>query len=233
MIKMSALKRDANKVLKSIVTQEDASAYATKDCSIIVPKKWMNTPLLVLEDYYRVLSILMIKVGNDYATLNLATTIELGLTEYQTTLVDNVECIEFKYSAGEVVFKDLNGVIDNTLPYYITNIITKKGCILPYLSYDEFVSIPESFPKYSNLSIPSFVYSNIYMAYVCRAEEDLRLRANLSKGKGYINIPLTAVQLAVENTLNTLSTGYLEEGIQSKVMNPNKKASMSEIVLRS
>lgn len=233
MLRMSELNRNASKVLKVLVEQDDDSVYTTKDCSIFIPKKWLNTKLARIEERFYVLSILMVKVGNDYGTLNVATIIELGLTDYQTTLIDNVECIEFKYSAGEVVIKNLNAPIDNTLPYSITNIVTKKGCLIPYLSYDEFVRIPETFPKFSNLGTSSYAYTVIYMAYVCRAVEDLRLRANLSKKNGYKNIPLSSVQLAVENTLNKFSGGYLDEGVQSALINPSEKASMSEVILRS
>lgn len=230
---MSKLTRAPAKVLKVLVEQEDDSVYTTKDCSVFIPAKWLNTRLASLEEKFYILSIFMIKVGDDYGTINVAGTIELGVTEYQTTVIDGVDCIEFLYGAGEIVIKNLNSPIDNTLPYYITNTINKRGIAVPYLSYDEFVRIPETFPKFSNLSIPNYAYSNIYMCYVCRAQDDLRLRANLSKNGNYVNIPLSSVQLAVENTLNKFSGGYLDEGIQSALMNQNKKASMSEVITRS
>ena len=233
MIKMSSLNRAPRLIYKDLVTQEDDSVYATKPCSIYVPKKWNNTKLVSLDERFFVVAILMIKIGNNYSNLNVAGVIELGQCEYETTLIDDVECIEFHYEAGEIVIQNLNAVVDNTLPYYITNIITKNGSIVPYLSYDEFVRIPESFPKYSNLSIPNQAYAILYMSYVCRSIEDKRKRASLSAKGDYVNIPLSSVQLAVENTMNKYSGGYLDEGIQSSIMHPSNKASMPEIIMRS
>lgn len=233
MYKMSEFTRAPDKVNKFMVEQEDDSMYCTRPCSVIIPKRWLNTRLAMIEDRFFIVAIFMLKVGKDYGIWNTAGVIELGLGEYQTVMLDGVECLEFLYETGELVIKNRNAPVDNTLPYYITSVITKKGSIVPYLSYDDFVRIPETFPKYCNLSIPNYAYVNIYMSYVCRAKEDKRKRANLSKKGEYINIPLNSVQLAVENTLNKFSGGNLDEGIQSALMHKSDKASMSEVVLRS
>ena len=101
MLKMASLTRNPTKIFKALVEQEDDSVYCTKPCSIFIPAKWKNSPLARLEERFYVLSILMVKVGTDYAVLNVAGTIELGVTEYQTTMIDGVDCLEFMYDVGK------------------------------------------------------------------------------------------------------------------------------------
>lgn len=233
MFSMSSLKLAPNNITKHLVEQDDDSVYTKRDCSLFIPKKWLNTRLASIEDRYFILAIFMIRIGDEYKVWNYAGTIELAVTEYQTTVIDGTECLEFKYKAGEIVVKNANSPVDNTLPYSITNMITKLGSIVPYLSYDDFLRIPETFPRYCKLNIPSYAYVNIYMAYVCRSKKDKRVRASLDKNDEYVNIPLSSVKLAVENTLNKFSGGYLDEATQAALMNPSDKASMSEIILRS
>lgn len=233
MIKMAQLTRSPRKIDKILVEQDDASVYTTKACSVFLPKRWLNTPLFRIEERVFAVAILMIKIGNDYAIYNIAGVLELGFAEYQTTLIDGVECIELSYQAGEIVFKDMHVAVDNTLPYSITEIVAKKGSIIPYLSYDDFLKIPLTFPEYSSLTIPELPFALIYMAYVCRDPKDKRKRVDVTRGGDYINIPLANISLSVDNTLNKFSGGYLDEGIQSAAMYPSERASMSEVVMRS
>lgn len=233
MFSMSSLKDNPKAITKHLVEEEDGSVYTTKDCSLFLPKKWLNTKLASIEDRYFVVAIFMIRMGDDFKVWNYAGVIEIAQTEYQVTLIDGTECLEFIYKAGEVVIKNANAPKDNTLPYSITNIINKKGSIIPYLSYDEFLKIPETFPEYSGLSLPEYAYVDIYMAYVCRDAKDKRKRASIGNTDKYVNIPLTSVKLAVENTLNKFTGGYLDEATQAALMQQSDKASMSEIILRS
>lgn len=233
MYKMSDFNRAPSKVLKQLVKQKDTSMYCKVPCSIIVPKDWLNTRLCQVDNAISVVGILMLKVGKDYTVWNIPSTLELGMCEPEVITIDKVECLEFKYGAGEIVVKELMAPVSNTLPYVITDNIVKKGSVVPYLTYDDFLTIPLNFPYYCSLRIPEVPYANIYMGYVCRMANDPRKRASLSKDNSYLNIPLNAVHLSVENTTNRISGGYLDPSIQSALLNKTDKASMSEIILRS
>lgn len=233
MYKMSELNRSPAKFKKILVEQDDNSKYTTQDCSIIIPKKFLNTRLTSIADRYFTVAICMVISGKDYTVWSVPAVIELGLAEYESVLVDNVECVEFKYEAGDVVVVNDNAPIDNTLPYYLTTEITRKGTVVPYLAYDDFVRLPEKFPKYCGLGIPDWQYAIIYMSYICRDPKDLKRKANLTKDNSYTNIPLADTHLAVQNPLNKFSGGYLDEAIPSALISKSEKSSSIESVLRS
>lgn len=233
MLKMSELKRNPAGVLKNLVEQNDDSVYCKEKCSVIIPARWMGTRLANTDDGNYVLAYFMIKMKDEYMLLAASGIIQIGAANAQSIIIDGTECIEFMYDVGDVVIVNLNVAVDNTIPYSITNIITKKGCIIPYATEDDFLKLLDSIPVFCNLSLPAYCYTNIYMSYICRDPKDLSKPSRLSNSKDYRNVGLNDIQYSVQNTLSRFSGGYLDTGIQSSLIYPAEHASENEKIMRS
>lgn len=231
---MSDFKHNVSGVMSKLVEQDDASVYCKSDCSIIIPARWLGTRLANTDDGNYVLAYFMIKVGKEYMVLAASGIIQIGANaRIQAVQIDGVDCIEFMYEVGETVIVNLNVAVDNTIPYYMTNIVTKKDPRIPYVNEAQFQQFLDSLPTFCGLGLPSYCYTNIYMSYICRDPSDLTKPSRLSKNPGYKAIGLNNMQFAVQNTLSRLSGGYFDTGLQASLMHPTKSASENEKILRS
>ena len=233
MYKMSDFKRNAPSILKRISEQKDDSVFCKEATSIIIPSRWLNTRLANTDDGNYVLAYFMVRIKQEYMLLAASGIIQLGASSnIQTIMLDGVECLEFMYEAGEVIIVNLNVAVDNTIPYYMTNVITKRGSRIPYATEEDFMKLLDSVPTFCHLSIPSYCYTNIYMSYICRDPKDLTKPSRLGNG-GYRSIALNDLQYAVQNTMARFSGPHLDVGIQSSLIYPTETASMTEKVQRS
>ena len=230
---MSELKRNHAGIMKKLVEQNDDSVFCKEACSIIIPSRWLGTRLANTDDGNYVLAYFMIKIGKEYMLLAASGIIEIGAATIQTITVDGVECVEFLYELGEVVIVNLNVAVDNTIPYYMTNIITKKGSQIPYADVNDFQKLLDSVSIFCNLSLPAYCFTNIYMSYIQRDPKDLTIPARLSKNPLYKSIGLNDLQFAVQNTMARFSGPHLDVGIQSSLMYRTEQASENEKILRS
>lgn len=239
MLDMLELSRDASFINKQLSIQKNHSVYSNKEVSVLIPKCFLDTPLLDLGERYYCLGCLMIKIGNKYAVLSAMAMLELGKQHHSIVEVKSEggvidECLEFKYSEGELIFESLEILVDNTLPYDISYKIIKLGGQIPFFNKNDFETMFDSVPYFCNLHLPQYAYMNIYISVTCRNPKDKTIPARLSKDPSkHIAVPFNSVIHSTTNTLSKLSGPHMETGMQSALINKNAKASTLEEVLRS
>lgn len=228
------LVRDQRAVLSHLQEQEDNSVYTDVECRIYFPKRWEGTPLAQMDDEeIYVLAMFILVVGNKYTWFNGAALMNLKPSSIASVFIDDVECTEFTFLPGDVVIGNLNLAQDNTLPYYIGEIIVNKGNVVPYLTEDDFLQLLITCDYFAGLKLPNYAYVVLYLSHVIRLKRDKSLLARAGKeGEEITFIPFNNVMYATNNTMAKFNGANLDEGIQGALVYPSKEASNIEKMLR-
>ena len=235
-MKFSDLKRDRDFVLKHLVEQEDGSVYCTKPCKIYAPTKWEGTPLMNLDDGNNgryVFALFIIVIENKYTLINAMGRMQLAMGNYLTIEMDGIECFEFYFDEGDVVIQNLGIVQDNTILYYDTETILNKGNVVPYLEYNDSLLMLSTASSIGGIGLPNATYASIYISHCWRSIKDkTKLARQVSSGEPIIQIGFRNVMYSTAGGFGKLNGSYLDEGINSLLVNPSSEIGEAESILR-
>ena len=235
-MKFSELTRDRDYVLKQLVEQDDDSVYCLKECKIYIPAKWENTPLLNLDSGNNerfALALFIIVIDGKYTLINATGRMQLAMSNYTTVEMDGVECFEFYFEAGDIVIQNRNIVQDNTLLYYVTEVIINKGNLVPYLEYNDALLLLSTSTSIGGIGLPNQVYASLYISHCWRLVKDkTKLARQMSRGDKLIQIGFRNVMYSTAGTFGKFNGSYLDEGIQSALINPTDEIGEAESILR-
>lgn len=235
MLSMTTLTRNPDKVRSLLREEKDGGVWCKKPCSYFLPKRLLGTPLLRPDLLpIRVGAFGMLLVDNDYLVFNACAVLSLGEAEQNTVLIDEIECVEFRFEAGDKVIENLNVPVVNTLGYTITKEFGKKAVKLPWYTEEDQLSILLTLKEFTGVSTPSFAYTNIYFSHFMRSSKDLTVPYRLVKNKAntpFEMIPINLVGLTVNNTLNALGGSYMDDAMQGKLLNASERTTPLEQVL--
>lgn len=156
--------------------------------------------------------------GKEYANMNLALIMELGVTSYTQTMVKSfggvdVLCYEFKYSKGDKIHPTNEYPVDNQIAYNFVNHHVLLGKIIPYYTYDDMETIFDSFPRTSNIDVPEYGYLNHYSEMILRTSVDKQVPGRLGDIKKFTVIPFSSVIYNVSSNMGKNKGKYLEIGM--------------------
>ncbi len=224
------IKRNCKKIGDKLV--------AAKDISVIAAITLESGKLLSMDDRIYSVGTLMYTDGKEFAVMNLAVIVELGLTDHRKVMVgsyggEEVECYEFQYSKGSTIHPTDEVPVQASIAYDYINHHLLMGKSIPYFDKDDMDSILDSMPRFCNFGLPEYGYTNHFTEMVIRDPDDLQVPARLSKKSGYVNIPFSSVILNVSSIVGKNRGGYLEDGIQSATLTTSESSTSFEKVLRA
>jgi hypothetical protein len=198
-----------------------------------MPKKLLGTKLLQVDGtQFYVGGFGMLVVENEYLVFNACTLMALGPCSYQDVVVDGVDCLMFEFEANDLVIVNLTVPVYSTLGYDITKELSKKAASIPWYTEGDILQVPMTLGEFTGIATPVLPYLNIYISYLMRDPDDLTTPYRLSpRKKPPTMISLNSVGLTVPNTLNALGGSYMDDALQSKLVNMSERSSPIEEIL--
>lgn len=240
MLDTSRLKRDPDKVNSNIIVRGDEMVTKVP-CKILVPARYIERGLGVLEPEVYVVAIYVIIMEDSYYAISTAPAMmRLTPTDIQTVTVGDVEFLELTFPKGAVVCPQLNLVMRNEMVYYVYNELTSKGnspwfmeeddLAMPFENADEFCGVKVG----SNPAIMQMVYSSCTRVDGDKAVQYRHVTKTLADlGKfSPVNIPLRSIIWGPTNTFARAIGPYFKEGLTTALVNPSERSEPIEEMLR-
>jgi hypothetical protein len=237
---ISRLKRDPDKVNSNIIVR--GNEMVTKvPCKILVPARYIEQGLGVLEPEVYVIAIYAIVMEDSYYAVSSAPSMmRLTPTDINHVTIDDVEYVELIFPKGAVVCPQLNLVMRNEMVYYVYNELTSKGnygwwceeddMTMPFENAEEFCGVRVG----SNHAIMQMVASSCTRL---ASDKSIQFRhavktpADEQKLKFTI-IPLRSIIWGPTNTFARAIGPYFKEGLTTALVNPSTKSETIEETLR-
>lgn len=233
-MRYSDLIRDKKEVLKHLRIQSDKSVLTSKECFIYIPERWVGGMLANLDrDVISIYGLFILVVGNKFTLFNACAMFTISPSSYQTIDMDGVNCIEFKFTPGSMVFTNLNLVEDGNLAREITDFAVNVGGSIPYLTQDDFLQIPKTFNSFGGLPVPNAALISLIFQHVIRSASDKKVYARHCKAGTILSyIAFRNVALSAPDTYSKISGGYLDLGINDSLINRTEEPNRAEKILR-
>lgn len=238
-MKYSELKRDKDKVLKSI-KQVGEQLIAVKDLKIVIPYRFINAKLASVAGTVKTLAVFAIVVGDSYAVSNICSMMQL--TPSNTTIVpgDTEDCFEFSFEAGEVITPNIGLVVDGVNGYNIYNEMIAKGNVPWYLSYEDFGKVLMHAHKYADIVLAGTnAPLELIISSISRDSGDLyKYYRNTIKtaAEQFKNppeyVPFRSVTYGATSAVGKIMGSYFEEGMVSTLTVDNTGPQGVETYLR-
>lgn len=224
------VKRKCKKVGRKLV--------ANADISVFVPSSLEKNNLLFLDERLYTVGSIMYVSGNEYANMNLACTIELGVTEYARVNMlghdgEETECYEFVYTKGDVIHPTNLVPIDAGMAYDLTNHHVLRGKTVPFFDEVDIDNIFDSMPRFCNFGLPEYGYLNHFPEMIKRDANNTKVPFRLSKSKKMAVIPFSSVIHNVASVIGMNMGGYPEDGLQVAITTKSTTTTTFEKVTRS
>jgi len=236
----SMYRRDAKRVQQALRRVKD-SIKVVKPLSVHVPKRYTSKELAIVGSSVSVVGIFGVVVDDNYYGVSLINAITpLEPSNINTVVVDEVEYYSFDFQPGDTFIPNVNLVKEGTLVYQIFDEIVAKGNIPWYLNYQDLGQLFDS-AKYhggANLNTNHAILEMITAA-CARSPKDRSAyyrhgfkATQQLKDKPPEIIALRSVQDGASNTTAKLMGAYLDEGINSALVDPSKRLERVEDLLR-
>lgn len=237
---VTRLKRDPDKCNANVVVRGDEMVTKVP-CKILVPARYIEQGLGVLEPEVYVIAIMLVVMEDSYYTVvNAPAMMRLTPTDINHVTIGDVEYVELIFPKGAVVCPQLNLVMRNEMVYYVYNELTSKGNYGFWFEEDDMAMPFENAEEFCGVKVGS---NHAIMQMVCssctRLEGDKSIQfrhavktpADEQKLKFTI-IPLRSIIWGPTNTFARAIGPYFKEGLTTALVNPSTKSETIEETLR-
>lgn len=241
---MSQLIRDPARVISHLKELDDGTLLCDVPCRITVPERWIyrNLATVGTETFITGIFPLIIKAddGNEYyGVSNVMARMQILPSSTVKIKIDGDDYLEFSFDPGDVLVKNINLVVDKTLPYYVYNEVIDKGNLPYLLTYFDLANIFLTSPVYAGLNLGSRSVINLVTSTIARDQkEPMRLyRHVLFKPTDPVKnpplyIPFRSVVWNTSDTVSKINGAYFSDAINSALVNPSDSVELLEEIYR-
>lgn len=234
--------RNAGKVLAALTDLPGKPVIAKEAITIQLPVRFKEVDLCKIgEQTYAYGLFAMILDSGDYALMNVNAYLELGQAHVEISKVDETEYYNFRFEAGDVLFKTKELVCRANLIYKAIEEFIFKGKAPWYVEYEDMGKIFDTAKHHAKTTaniMPSIV--EFMAAYIARSKED-RVKFVREGAKSYEDftrkrlewVPMRSVYWSAPGTVNKLAGAYFSDGVVSALVNPSAKTEKIEGILRA
>lgn len=233
--------RDPKKVRAALVKQPDDSVITTRDVRIYIPARFVEKDLAVITDEVRTVAIFAMVVDDKYYSVSTVNAMmRLKPSGSATVKFDGDSYLEFRFPPGSTVIADTKLVRQDSLVYHIFNEIISKGRVPWYLTYDDLGHLFSTAESHANIRFGK-IHSilEMFVATIARDTNDrtkFYRHVYAEKDKRPVTlptlIPFVSITLGATNTTSRLIGSYMDEGMNSSLVNPSTRTEEMEELLR-
>lgn len=236
----NTLTRNKDAVINALFETPSGELIAKEHLKIVIPVKYEESRLAVIEQDVYTLGIMAIIVGNDYACNMLPAKIRLTPTNIEKVTHDEESYYVLEFERGSTVTPNINVIKDETLGYYIYNYFIALGRAPWYMDALDFIKIFDAMGEYTGKTYgDNHVVTEMISSMVLRNPENnleywrqaIQTTSDIYNRKPEI-VALRNVALGARNTTAKLMGSYFNEGLNSALLNPSDQSEPVEELLR-
>ena len=231
-----------NNYIKDLI-KDNGDIYITKkDLLVVFPQRFVDKEFTILGTQSLVLGIIAIidPEANKYAVLKIPGRLEMQPTEIDTMAIDDVPYYSLYFEKGMDFITNKKVIKEGNFLFDMFDNFLIKGKIPWYLEYQDLIDIFTKIGKFTGSKAGSnpLVYE-ILTAVIARWKEDKKVQfRNYVNQVGKIEkdeltwVGLENIWYSYSSTVNKLAGSYMELGLVSSILDPEKEVSDIEHVLR-
>ena len=233
------LTRDGDYV-KSAIKQVGDQLLAVKDIKIVIPYRYLQAKLAIVESRISTICVFAIIVDNKFAVSNLCSTMVLSPSSTNIATYNDEDFFEFEFSRGSVITPNINLVVDDINAFNVYSEFIAKGNVPWFLDYDDCGKILITAHNYAGINLAgNNIPLELIIGTIARSNKDLYTyyRSTLQtqqdiKTKPVVYVPFKSVSYSATSTAGKIMGSYFDEGLTSALTNDNNGSEGVEIVLR-
>lgn len=238
MIDITQLKHDKGLIKSALRVMPDGSVIATKKLKCCFPKRWEQNNLAEIADVVTTILMVGVIVGDSYAMLGGLTRVVMKPGEISEATWDDTRYYVLDFEPGEVVIENMTIPQDSNIGYYYYVEFTKYARVPWYCSVASLLAVYDAAKFYTG---KAFGASNqcirVLYALTMRDSKNLDIPFRYSpdltspNGKPKV-IGINNPGQLLNSTFSRLSSGYMSDNIIGGILNPDKKVTDLEEVIR-
>lgn len=238
---ISGLKRNPKAIHSILVHRNDGTVKVTAPCSVHIPKRYTTRELATVGNEVSIVGMFGIVTGNNYGVCRINAMVNIKPTSINTIIIDDTEYLEFQFEAGDTLLTNVNLVKRDTLVYRIYDEIVAKGNTPWYMSYQDLGQLFDTASSFGGANLGAN-HAILEMITASRArnpnDRTKYYRHTLNKATQLdttppVMIALKSVQDGATNTTAKLIGAYMDEGINSALVDPSERSEKIEELLRT
>ena len=235
------LVRDASRVHACLQEMPDGRVMTTKRVTIQIPARFAERDLAYVGMDNYILGIYAIIVDDLYYGVSLVNAmIPIDPGETNRIKVLGQDYYEFVFLPGSTVFKTLDLVKTDTIPYKIYDELFSSGRVPWYVGYEELGRTFDTAMYHAGANIgQNREVTQLLASWVARNPDDLTefhrstvLTLEDMKKKRPVIVPMKSVEYSATNTTNKLGGSYFSLGVVSALNDPSDRVEPIEAILR-
>jgi len=240
-IDISGFKRDPE-YFKTILKQSDNKVVTKKDLIVLFPQKFVDKGLTDLGVESYVLGIIAI-VDPDtekYTVLKIPGRLQMMPMEIEKVLIDDTEYVMLEFEANTDLISDARVVKEVDFMFDIFDTLLIKGKMPWYLNYRDPVDVFAKMKKYTGTKAANNRMTfELLTSIIARYKDNKKIQYRNYVNEAGKEIPESLAWVGLENifysfnsTLSKVAGAYMELGIVSAILDPEKEISDLEHVVR-
>lgn len=239
-IDITKYKRNRDKIFKSVMFKKE-TVIAKEDLFIIFPKRFIDLGLGVIDNTITVYGVVgMLNSKNEYAVWVIPTMVDITPDSIELVTINDEEYYLLTILKDDPIFDSLNVVVMPDLGFETFNVLLVKGYIPWYIGYEDMLSIFKAIPKYTGSKIQQFFTAvKVMIATSARDAENPNIpyRKSIRSKTDLTNRPilwagLNNVYYTFNSTASKIFGSYMKAGMVSAIINPEKKSTKLENIIR-
>lgn len=232
--------RRAEVIHNDWVPQSDGSIVTKAGCKIYIPARWTEQRLAFIGNETVIFGFFAVMVGEAYGVCNAATMVSIRPGSTRQVNIDGFAYYEFSFDPGTVVVRNLNCVMDDTMPYQMYREFIEMGKVPPYLNYTDACNMFESCGELCGVTLGAneAVLSAISSS-IMKDPQDLgrsyafciNAIADQNKVRPAV-VPFRDVQYGATNTTAKIMGSYSDLAVTAALVNPSERTEDFEDLLR-
>jgi len=235
---ISKFKRD-KKTISSLIKITDKNYIAKDDLFIIFPKKYIELHLGEIDNTVIILGVLAVfNKDLKYSVINLPSMLTITPDSIEEVELGNDTYYKLSILKGNALIDTRNVVVDSDVGYNIFNVLLVKGEIPWYIEYLDLIKIFENIPEYTGNKITGYMsVVKIMIAISARSKKDpsvpYRMVLKNSEDTQDIHwVGLNNIYYTYNSTASKVFGSYMKAGMISAIVNPEKRATKLENIVR-
>ena len=238
---LSEYKRDPE-AIKAAIVKDSSGAYITKkECSIYIPKRYVDRGLILLGEENYFVGVFAIVVEKSYSVSMVNAMINIGNPQLSVVTIDEMEYYKADFDKNTIIFKKNKVLTNNKIPFKLFNDMLSRGYVPFYFNYDDLGALLNTSKRYASVGFTENVsVLQLIVSLLSRTggTTDKFYRQAISSYDDIYKKPpqfvaLYNVNYSASNTLSKMTGSYFNDGIVSSLITPTKKMERIEEILRS
>ena len=226
-------------IIKKHIKITGNEAFTTDEIHLIFPKVYQDKHLAFIGDGVSVLGIVMLKVNNTYAVMNVNAIINFALpSQIDSFVEDNDDYFDITYAKGSKILNSIDVIKQDTIPYQVYDLFISAGNIPFYMSYLDVCGLFSTASKYADANVgerPEVI--QLLVSLIARSKDNQikyyrQVIKDIADESDLKFIPIRSVAYGATNTVNRLAGARFNTGVVSALINPTEKVENIENILR-